>query len=102
MYSIETKGENLFALLKDGEVIGEFLTFEDAQKAQAIAEGKSPEQTGTWVDDGAGVEYPKETDNYHSGDDTPVRLSGEARIDALVEWLRKFGMHVPYEIAPKE
>jgi hypothetical protein len=100
MYSIDKQENGTFNLTKDGQHLGNFASLEDAEKAKAIAEGKSPEQTGTWVEDGAGLEYPEGTDDYHSGDE---KLSGEARIDALCRFLRcSHGIHVPYDIAPKD
>lgn len=106
MYTIEQKGENLFVLLKDGEVVSEFLTYEDAEKARAIAEGNpvpawSDPPTGTWVDDGAGLEYPEGTDNYHSGEETP--LTFEERFDAVLRYLADVhGIHLPAHLAPKD
>lgn len=101
MYHIEKQGDNLFQLFKDNALLGEFLTLEDAQKAKEIAESVKP--SGTWVNDGAGLEYPEGTDDYHSGDFEEKKLTGEDRIDALCNYLRdSHGIHVPYEIAPKE
>lgn len=96
MYTIETKGENLFELLKDGACIGEYVSLEEAEKAKAEATS-----THTWVDDGEGLEYPEGTDDYHSGEETP--LTFEQRFDAV---LRHFatvhGIHLPAHLAPKE
>lgn len=99
MYTIETKGENVFALLKDGAVIGEFLTLEDAEKAKTLAES-SPVETKTWVDDGAGLEYPAGTDDVHSG---VTKLTGEERINAVLTILHdKHGYHFPVDIFDPE
>jgi hypothetical protein len=89
-----------FELVNGATQIGTFNTVEDAEKAKTIAESESKEPTGTWVDDGAGVEYPEGTDNYHSGEE---KLTGEARIDALCRFLHEVhGIHVPFEISPKD
>jgi len=60
MYTITELSSNQFELRKGGNVIGVFPTREDAEKAQ---------NTGTWVDDGKGIDYPVGTDNVHSGHD---------------------------------
>lgn len=90
-----------FELVKGATQIGTFATLEEAEKAKTIAESENkPAETGTWVDDGAGVEYPEGTDGYHSGCE---KLTGEARLDALCRFLHEVhGIHVPYEIAPKD
>jgi hypothetical protein len=69
MYTIQQNGENSFDLLREGVVIADFPTREDAERAQTAAEASAASKvpTGTWVDDGQGLEYPAGTDNYHSG-----------------------------------
>jgi hypothetical protein len=58
-------------------------------------------ETGTWVNDGAGLEYPKESDNYRSGCETV--LSFEERFDAVLRHLADVhGIHLPCHLAPKE
>ena len=108
MYTIETKGENVFALLKDNVVVGEFLTLEDAEKAKTTAEESDvvpasppdPPATKTWVEDGAGLAYPKGTDGKHSGS---VHLGGEERVNAILTILRdKHGFTFPLDIFDPE
>lgn len=69
MYTInEVDGK--FELFKDGIEVGTFLTRADAEKAQTVSEGTPPSLpvlTGTYVDDGQGLDYPVGTDNVHSG-----------------------------------
>lgn len=66
-----------------------------AEEAQSVKE----EQTGTWVNDGEGLEYPQGTDNYHSGEE---KLTGEDRLDALCDFLERHGIFVPWAISSKE
>ena len=93
--------ETQFDLYRGPEFIGRFPTREDADKAKTIAESNTKVPTGTWVDDGKGLEYPEGTDNYHSGAEKP--LTFEQRFDAVLLWLRdKHGFHLPKHLAPKE
>lgn len=107
MYSIDKQDDGSFNLTKDGQHLGNFASLEDAEKAQNVAEGKPVVQpsptvpTGTYVDDGAGLEYPKGTDDYHSGCETS--LSFEERFDAVLRHLADVhGIHLPCHLAPKE
>lgn len=98
MHEIVKQEDGSFDLMKDGDKIGNFLTLEDAEKAQAISEGKPIK---TWVDDGEGLDYPESTDNYHSGIETPLTL--EQRFDAVLKYLADVhGFHLPDHLAPKE
>ena len=103
MYKIVQQQDGTFHLMKESLLIGSFTTLEDAEKAQVVAEqhvAATPVETKTWVDDGKGVDYPEGTDDVHSGQE---KLSGEARMDALLIHLReKHGFHVPWVIAPAE
>jgi hypothetical protein len=100
MYSIDKQDDGSFNLTKDGAFLASFPTLEDAEKAKDIAEGKGI-QTGTYVDDGQGLEYPKGTDGYHSGCETT--LSFEDRFDAVLRHLADVhGIHLPCHLAPKE
>lgn len=88
------------------ENIIETKEYADGTTATGIATlpDKSPAEqdasTGTWVDDGAGVEYPSSTDDYHSGTETPITL--EERFEAvLIHLEERFGIHFPAQLAPK-
>jgi hypothetical protein len=99
MFEIVPQDNGSFNLVKDGVHVGNFNSLEDAEKAQLIAEQNTKVPTGTWVDDGQGLEYPKGTDNYHSGTEKPLSL--EDRFDAVLRYLRDVhGFHLPAYLAP--
>jgi hypothetical protein len=89
-----------FNLVRDGAFFAAFPSLEDAEKAKTIAETSSAKvPTGTWVDDGKGLEYPEGTDNYHSGPEKP--LTFEQRFDAVLRHFRDVhGFHLPAHLAP--
>lgn len=95
MYTIESKDDK-FVLLKDGLVCGEYVSLEAAEQAEKQQK----------ADDERILKSLEEIDaqgRAGSSETLVEKVFGEARVDALCRFLHNtHGIHVPYEIAPKE
>lgn len=95
-----------FELVKGATQIGVYTSLEAAETAKKEAQGAEERKAQSELDDARILRSIDQIDEdrLNGSSETLVKkLSGEDRIDALLRFLHfTHGIHVPYEIAPKD